>query len=94
MSNNESSTRPRKHIPTGKAMTAVLADLKAAGSSVDQREFRRIVAKHYSTDNSVREGVKVLKKRGLIELRVHLTPHGLKRLVEGPQKIHRKRLRE
>lgn len=66
----------RRNGPT----QAVLTALAQAGGSMEWDDFRRLLATHYATENSLSCAINQYRKRGLIQRRVFLTASGSARL--------------
>jgi len=66
----------RQRVNRSEALIGVLGDLRDAGSSMTLVDFKRALAKHYSTPDSMKCALKTFKARGFIQVRVMLTASG------------------
>lgn len=55
---------------------ATLQALAQAGGSMEFDDFRRVMAQHYKTENSLSCALNQMRHNGFIQRRVHLTASG------------------
>jgi len=82
-------TRPH-YVPHGSAIQGVLRDISDAGGSMDYDEFRRCLARHYSTVISMNDAMQLLRRRSLVQKRIHLTASGSAKLIAAEERKPRK----
>ena len=71
-----STTLRTKGIRRSSQRQAALQALVDAGGSMELDEFRRVLAQHYKTDNSMKCALHQLHRDGFIQHRVFLTASG------------------
>jgi len=66
----------KTHIRANTATMRVLEELLGRGCEMEYNDFRRLLASHFTTDNSAKCALKSLKARGFIQLTIRLTATG------------------
>jgi len=71
-----STTKRKSHIRPNSPRAEVLRTLRDAHGEIEYNDFRRLLGKHYSTQNAMNCAFKEMVAKGLIQRSIRLTASG------------------